>query len=172
MLQQLHLRQRLRHYNPSMRIRGQFSLMVMLLLSLLTLQCRGQETSSATTVQVKRMQIPRYLPLAQQAGLSGEVTLHLTVDKAGKVVSVDVENSRPSNWGKGFASMAIEAAKQSEFLCASCLGDTFEHAVTYQFQFPAIPRDACTAQPKLPASKVDSASHVTVRPSAWPCVYP
>jgi TonB family protein len=81
------------------------------------------------------MQIPRYLPLAQQAGLSGEVTLHLTVDKAGKVVSVDVENSRPSNWGKGFASMAIEAAKQSEFLCASCLGDTFEHALPINSSF-------------------------------------
>ena len=150
----------------------QIPLMAILFLSLFVLPCRGQQTRPATQVEAKRIEIPRYLPLAQQAGISGEVTLNLTVNKAGKVVSVDVVNAKPDGWGKGFASMAIDAAKQSEFLCASCSGDTFQHAVTYQFQFPAIPKDACTLHPALPASKVDSASHVTVRPIAWPCVQP
>jgi len=152
--------------------RGQFPLTTMLLVGLLILQCWAQETSSVARVEAKRMEIPRYLPLAQQAAVSGEVTLHLTVNKAGKVVSVDATNAQANGWGKGFASMASDAAKQSEFVCASCSGDTFEHTVTYQFQFPAIPKDACTLRPPIPASKVDSASHVTVRPSAWPCVQP
>jgi hypothetical protein len=60
------------------------------------------------------MEIPRYLPLAQQAAMSGEVALRLTVNKVGKVVSVEVVNARPNGWGKGFASMAIDAANQSE----------------------------------------------------------
>jgi hypothetical protein len=57
--------------------------------------------------------------------MSGEVALRLTVNKAGKVVSFEIVSARPSGWGKGFASMAIDAAKQSEFLCASCSGNTF-----------------------------------------------
>lgn len=151
-----------------------FPLTALLVLGVLIGPCGGQESSCATRVQAKRMEIPRYLPLAQQARISGEVNLRLTVNKAGKVVSVEVVSARPDNWGKGFASMAIEAAKKSEFACASCSGDTFEHTVTYQFQFPPIPKDACTLQPPtpLPASAVDSVSHVTVRPSAWPCVQP
>jgi TonB family protein len=151
-----------------------FPLTATLLLSVLIGTCSGQESSSATRVQAKRMEIPRYPPLAQQADMGGEVALRLTVNKVGKVVSVEVVNARPRNgWGKDFASMATDAAKQSEFLCASCSGDTFQHTVTYQFQFPAIPKDACTLQPTpVPASRVDSASHVTVRPSKWPCVQP
>ena len=51
--------------------------------------------------------------------------------------------------------MAIDAAKQSEFLCASCSGDPFQHTVTYQFQFPTIPKDSSTLQlAPLPASRV------------------
>jgi TonB family protein len=150
-----------------------FPLTAILLLGVLIGPCGGQESSSATRVQAKRVEIPRYFPLAQQARMNGEVVLRLTVNKVGKVVSVEVVNARPNGWGKGFALMAIDAAKQSEFLCASCSGDTFQHTVTYQFQFPAIPKDACTLpQPALPASKVDAASHVTVRPSGWDCVEP
>src|SRR5450432_2450601 len=115
-------------------MRGQFALVAMLLVSLLVVLGRGQETSSETKVHTKRMEIPRYLPLAQQAGVSGDVTLKLTVDKGGKVVSVEIAKAQPNDWGKGLASMAIDAAKKSEFLCASCSGDTFEHTVTYQFQ--------------------------------------
>jgi TonB family protein len=154
-----------------MQMRGQLRSVAVLLVSLLAVLCSGKETSSAPKVRPKRMEIPRYLPLAQQAGISGDVTLRLTVDKAGKVVSVEIANTQPNGWGDGFAAMAIDAAKKSEFLCASCSGDTFEYTVTYQFQVPPIPKDACTARPELPASKVDSASHVTVRPRAWPCLY-
>jgi TonB family protein len=148
-------------------------LLLMATLFLIILPCSAQQSDSATQVQAKRIEIPRYLPLARQAGISGEVVLRLTVNKAGKVASVDVVKAQPDNWGKGFATMATEAAKKSEFVCASCSGDTFEHEVTYQFQFPAIPKDACTLQaPPLPASTVDSVSHVTIRPSTWPCVQP
>jgi TonB family protein len=163
---------RLERYNRAMRMLCRFPLTASLLLCVLIGPCGGQESSAATRVQAERMEIPRYLPLARQAGVSGEVDLRLSVDKAGKVVSVEVVSAGPNRWGKGFASMAIEAAKKSEFVCASCSGDTFGHTVTYQFQFPPIPKDACTQQPPppLPASAVDSDSHVTVRPSAWPCV--
>jgi TonB family protein len=148
-------------------------LTAMLFLSLFVLPSSGQQTSLATQVQTKHMEIPRYLPLARQAGVGGEVVLHLTVSKAGKVVSVDVLKAQPDGWGRGFAVEAIAAAKKSEFACGSCSGDAFEHTVTYQFQFPPIPKDACTPQPPpLPASTVDSVSHVTIRPSAWPCVQP
>lgn len=141
-----------------------------LLVSIMILPSSEQDTPER--VQAKRIEIPHYLPLAQQAGISGEVTLHLTVSKAGKVISVDIVSTKPSNWGKAFASMAVDAAKRSEFECSSCSGESFEHTITYQFQFPEIPKDACTVQPPrpLPASKVDSVSHVIVRPSAWPCV--
>jgi TonB family protein len=170
MLQELRPALSLEHYNRAMRMPCRFPLTELLLLGVLIGPCGGQESGSATRVQTKGMEIPRYLPLARQAGISGEVDLRLTVNKAGKVVSVEVASARPDGWGKGFASMAIEAAKKSEFACTSCAGDTFEHTVTYQFQFPPIPKDTCTLQPPLPASTVDSVSHVTVRPSAWPCV--
>jgi len=114
---------------------NQFPLTATLLACLVILPCSGQETGSAKRIRAKRMEIPRYLPLAQQAGRSGEVTLYLTVSTAGKVVAVDIVNAQPSGWGRGFASMAIDAAKQSEFECTSCSGDAFEHIVTYQFRF-------------------------------------
>jgi outer membrane biosynthesis protein TonB len=80
-----------------------FPLTATLLLSVLIGTCSGQESSSATRVQAKRMEIPRYPPLAQQADMGGEVALRLTVNKVGKVVSVEVVNTRPRNgWGKNF----------------------------------------------------------------------
>jgi TonB family protein len=106
------------------------------LLTLTMLPSAGQEGDSETRIQIKTMEIPRYLPLAQQAGISGNVTLHLTVNKNGDVTVVDVVSAHPKDWGKGFASMAIEAAKRSQFSCASCTGDAFEHTVTYLFDFP------------------------------------
>ncbi len=149
-----------------------FRLAITLVASLLILPCSAQENDSATRVQIKRMEIPKYLPLAKQAGVSGSVTLHLTVGKDGKVVSVNVVTTQPKDWGKGFAEMAIEAAKRSEFVCSACSGDTFTHTVTYQFRFPARSEDVCTTNPPIPASTVDSASHVTVRPDSWACVQP
>src|SRR6185312_13489263 len=100
-------------------------------------------------VQIKRMELPKYLPLARLAAVSGSVTLRLTLGKDGKVVFVDVVTAQPKDWGKGFAEMAIEAAKRSELVCSSCSGDTFTHTVTYQFRFPAIPEDACTTNPPI-----------------------
>lgn len=141
-----------------------------LLIAIVGMPSVGQDSSSAKQVEAKRIEIPRNLSLAQQAGMSGEVTLNLTVSKAGKVVSGDVVSAKPDGYGKGFASRAVDAAKRSEFACSSCSGDTFEHSVIYQFQFPPIPKNVCALNPPLPASKVDSVSHVTGRPSAWPCV--
>jgi TonB family protein len=143
------------------------------LLSLTVLASARQEGKPETRIQIRKMEIPRYLPLARQAGVSGDVTLHLTVNKRGEVTAVDVVSAHPKNWGEGFASMAIEAAKRSQFSCASCTSDSFEHTVTYQFDFPPIPKNACAMPPPpIPPSKVDSVSHVTVRPEAWPCVQP
>ena len=58
------------------------------LLTLTMLPSAGQEGDSETRIQIKTMEIPRYLPLAQQAGISGNVTLHLTVNKNGEVTVV------------------------------------------------------------------------------------
>jgi TonB family protein len=144
------------------------------LLTLTMLPSAGQEGKSETRIQIKKMEIPSYVPLARQAGVSGDVTLHLTVNKSGEVASVDVVSARPpKGWGEAFAAVAIEAAKRSQFSCASCAGDTFEHTVTYQFDFPPVPDGACMLQPPpIPPSKIDSVSHVTVRPKAWTCVQP
>jgi TonB family protein len=171
MLRQFDFGSRVPHYNRRMRILRGLLTTAALLVGLMMLASVGQN-NPADRVEAKRVEIPRYLPLAQQAAVSGEVILNLTVSKTGKVVSVDVVSAKPENWGKGFASMAIDAAKRSEFACSSCSGDTFQHRVTYQFQFAPIPKDACNDPPPPPLSKVDSVFHVTVRPSAWPCVQP
>jgi TonB family protein len=145
----------------------------MLLLTLPVAPSVGQRTEPPAKVQAKKVEIPHYVPLAQQAAISGTVTLHLVVSRDGKVVSADVVSAEPDGWGKWFSSTAADAAKRSEFVCPSCSGETFEHTITYQFDFPPIPKDACTPQaPALPRSKVDSPTHVTVRPSLWPCVEP
>ena len=115
------------HYNRAMRIPCDFPLTAILLLGGFIGPCTGQESSSAARVQAKRKEIPYYPRLAQEARMDGEAILRLTVNKSGKVVSVEVVNAGPNKWRTIFASTAIDAAKQSEFLCASCSSDTFQH---------------------------------------------
>jgi TonB family protein len=132
------------------------------------------QVAETSNVVADKMEIPRYLPLAEQAGVSGEVTLRLQVKKNGDVISANVVSAHPERgrpWS-GFIEMATEAAKASKFSCSRCEGPVFEHTVTYQFQYPAVPKEACTGTiPPPPPSSVDSPSHVTVRPRRWPCVY-
>ena len=64
--------------------------LVAFILLILPFAGRAQDLSPATRIQVKKMEIPNYSPLAQQAGKSGEVRLRLTVSKSGEVRSVDV----------------------------------------------------------------------------------
>src|SRR5215472_16562787 len=73
--------------------------LVAFILLILPFAGRTQDLSPATRIQVKKMEISNSPPLAQQAGKSGEVTLHLTVSKSGEVRSVDVVSMQPSGSG-------------------------------------------------------------------------
>jgi hypothetical protein len=160
------------------------------LLFLTAISSLAQITEPPSSVIADKMEMPRYLPLAANAGISADVTLRLQVNKNGDVVSVNVVRAHAdcgwlpdcsphagSGWESGFVQMATEAAKVSRFSCSTCGGPTFGHIVIYQFQYPPVPKRACTPRPKEkipppPPSTVDSSDHVTVRPTHWPCVSP
>jgi hypothetical protein len=157
------------------------------LLILTTLSSLAQITESPSHVIADKMQIPLYLPLAAMVEVSAEVTLRLQVNNNGDVVSVNVISAHAdcgrlpdcnpqagSGDESGFVQMATVAAKVSKFSCSVCGGPTFGHIVTYQFQYPPLPKRACAPRPKEtipppPPSTVDSSDHVTVRPTHWPC---
>jgi|SRR5450432_2897181 len=159
------------------------------LLILTTLSALAQTAEPPNHVVADKMEIPLYLPIAAMAEVSAEVTLRLQVNtNGGDVVSVSVISAHAdcgrwpdcnpqagSGRESGFVQMATEAAKVSKFSCSLCGGPTFGHIVTYQFQYPPVPKRACTPRPKEtipspPPSTVDSSDHVTVRPTHWPCV--
>ena len=157
------------------------------ILILTTLPFLGQMKESGVRVIADKMEIPRYgVPLAAMSGVSAEVTLRLQVKKNGDVISVNVvsthadcgflsgcDTDASKGWGSGFVDAATQAAKISRFSCSMCEGSTFDHVVTYQFQYPPVPKGVCTdAAPLPPPSTVDSPSHVTVRPKHWSCVLP
>lgn len=160
------------------------------LLFLSAISSLAQITESPGSVIADKMEIPRYLPLAATAGISAEVKLRLQVNKNGDVATVNIVDAHAdcgflqdcnsqagSGWESGFVQMATEAAKVSRFSCSTCGGPTFGHIVIYHFQYPPMPKRACTPRPKEkipppPPSTVDSSDHVTVRPTHWPCVSP
>lgn len=146
----------------------------------------GQVEESAGHVIADKMETPRYDPLAAMTGVSAEVMLRLQVKKNGDVTSVNVvgahadcgfasgcDTDARKGWESRFVDWAMQAAKMSKFSCPKCEGPTFDHIVTYQFQYPPLPKGVCTdAAPPPPPSTVDSPSHVTVKPRAWSCVQP
>jgi hypothetical protein len=159
------------------------------LLILTTLSSLAQITESPSHVIADEMEIPLYLPLGAMAGVSAEVTLRLQVSKDGDVTSVAVVSAHAdcgwlpdcsphagSGWESRFVQMATEAAKVSRFSCSTCGGATFGHVVIYQFQYPPVPKRACTPRPKEkippPPPSTVASGHVTVRPTHWPCVSP
>ena len=150
-------------------------LIVLVMLIVTSFPSTGLVKESGGTIIADKMEIPVYSPLASQAGVSGEVTLRLRVKRGGDVISVSVVSAQAEDgYGtNGFVYFATEAAKLSRFSCSSCEGPTFEHIVTYQFQYPPVPKGACTYDaPAPPPSTGDSPSHVTVRPKRWSCVQP
>ncbi len=180
-----------RHYSTShakggYNVRSYVAASVIVTLAALPFQ--GQVKEPGGRVIANKMETPRYgVPLARLSGVSAEVTLRLQVRKSGDVISVEVvgahadcgflsgcDTSARKGWEDGFAEAATQAAKISRFSCSKCEGPTFDHLVTYQFQYPPVPKEACTdsAAPPPPPSTVDSPSHVTVRPQGWPCVQP
>jgi hypothetical protein len=156
------------------------------ILILTTLPSLGQVTGPGGRVTADKMEIPRYDPLAVMTGVSAEVTVRLQVKKDGDVISVNVvgahadcgfasgcDTDTRKGWGARFVDWATQAAKISRFSCSKCEGPTFDHVVTYQFQYPPVPKGVCTdAAPSPPPSTADSPSHVTVRPKGWSCVQP
>jgi hypothetical protein len=156
------------------------------LLILTALSSLAQTAESPSHVIADKMEIPLYLPIGAMAGVSAEVTLRLQVNKNGDVVAVNVVSAHAdcgfltdcphagNRWESGFVQMATKSAKVSKFSCSTCGGATFGHIVIYQFQYPPVPKRACTPRPKEtipppPPSTVDSSDHVTVRPTHWPC---
>lgn len=164
------------------------NLVASLILIVATLSSLGQVKESGDRVVVDKMDVPHYPPLARLTGVSAEVTLRLRARKSGDVISVDVvsaladcgfissgcdANAR-KRWADRFADAATRAATICRFSCPKCEAPIFEHIVTYDFRYPPLPKGMCTdeAVPPPPPSTVDSSSHVTVRPQAWPCVQP
>jgi hypothetical protein len=155
-------------------------------LILTALLCPGQVKESGGRILGDKMEIPRYVPLAALGRVSGEVTLRLQVKKNGDVISANVVNAHADcgfssgcdtdpgkGWAVSFVDAATQAAKISRFSCSKCEGPTFDHLVTYQFQYPPVPKGVCTdAAPPPPPSSIDSPSHVTVRPKGWSCFQP
>jgi hypothetical protein len=166
------------------------SFRVLMLLILAPWSLVSQTADSDATVIAEHIEIPAYPPLARQARMSGEVKLRLLVQRSGEVVSVSVASVAVSDGvpassalahtvidgiRESFVDVATRAAEKSQFSCPTCKGATFDHSITYQFQHPPVPKRACNPRPKdkippLPGPTIDSPNHVTVRPTAWPCV--
>jgi TonB family protein len=137
----------------------------------------GQVGEAGAAVVADKIEIPNYPPLALQAGISAKIILQVEVKKSGEVNSVRVISGQTDRgYGTaGFVDTATAAAKNSRFSCPTCKGLSFEHIVTYDFQYPPVPEHVCTPKPKEtipppPPSTTDAPGHVTVRPSKWSCV--
>jgi TonB family protein len=136
----------------------------------------GQVGEAGAAVVADKIEIPNYPPLALQAGISAKIILQVEVKKSGEVNSVRLISAQTDRgYGTaGFVDTATAAAKTSRFSCPTCKGLSFEHVVTYDFQYPPVPEHVCTPKPKEtippPPSTTDAPGHVTVRPSKWSCV--
>lgn len=153
-----------------------------------------QSRLSVIGITAQKVEIPSYPSLFLQAGIEGEVTLRLRIALSGEVMSASVlsvssqgvselEPNLKKVAAQAFADSCVRAAKKSKFSCPACK-EAFQHVITYKFEYrsnPTLQREAeqaCRLQmdrkaKKMPPprSTVDSPSHVTVRPAAWPCLW-
>jgi TonB family protein len=92
----------------------------------------GQTASSAeaqTGVVLVKLSPPVYPPLARQARIAGDVEVNVHVRADGTVASVELWSGHPM-----LAPAAVESAKNSEYECRGCTGET-ESILTYTFGF-------------------------------------
>jgi hypothetical protein len=72
---------------------------------------------------------PVYPPLARQARIAADVKVELSIRRDGSVASAVLFSGHPM-----LAPAAIESAKQSQFECNGCAGET-KYVLTYTFGF-------------------------------------
>jgi TonB family protein len=104
---------------------------------------------------------PTYPRLAQQAHITGDVDLMLSIRRDGSVESAVVVSGHPI-----LKQAALDSAQQSQFDCGGCV-ETASYALKYKFQITSrgYPND-CDTTEKQPPAEVDDLRHqVTV--SAW-----
>jgi TonB family protein len=96
----------------------------------LSLVCQSQEQAATNAVLVDLAQ-PKYPPLAQQANVTGDVLLALTVSPGGSVQSANVISGHPL-----FKQAALDSALHSKFDCSSCNGSS-QYRLLYTFKLNA-----------------------------------
>jgi TonB family protein len=82
-----------------------------------------------TGVVLVKLSPPIYPPLARQARIGGDVQVKVHVRADGTVASVELLSGH-----RMLAPAAVESAKNSEYECRGCTGET-EYTVTYTFGF-------------------------------------
>jgi len=116
--------------------------------------------------------LPAYLPLAVQAHIRGQVQMELTIGADGAVKSWKSISGHPL-----LVRAVTDSLPQAQFACDGCAQKEYTYSLTYEF---ILPEDkfagACAElhrtgkEPVMPASTLDSPSHVTVRPARALCL--
>jgi TonB family protein len=81
-------------------------------------------------VALLKLAPPEYPPLAQEAGIMGDVVVHLIILQDGSVQSAEVLSGPPL-----LRQAALESAKHSRFECQSCSEKDTTYLLTYTFGF-------------------------------------
>jgi hypothetical protein len=125
------------------------------------------------SVEIKNFKMPVYPHLPFVARIGGDVKVSFEVAPDGKLVSLKVAGGHPLLWGS-----TLDSILGSTFSCSNC-SSVVTHEMTYTFWLPSqkmvdtecprIDESRGAYSPKLEASSLDSAEHVTVRPSQYPC---
>jgi TonB family protein len=92
----------------------------------------AQSTVSAdaqqTGVVLVKLSPPVYPPLAQNAQITGDVTIQLAIRKDGIVASAELFSGHPM-----LSPAALASAKQSQFECKGCSAEVNSYTLTYTF---------------------------------------
>jgi len=132
-------------------------------------QAESAADSIGSTVVPVKLSIPAYPRLAQQARITGDVNLKLSIGSDGHVESVDVVDGHAM-----LRQVAVESARKSVFECRQCNGRSDSYSLSYRFEIsPTDPPKDCSgkADPGNPPGEVDLAAHrVTVfAREMWTC---
>jgi TonB family protein len=113
---------------------------------------------------------PIYPQMATIAGITGDVSLQVTVHPDGSVVSVKPMSGHPI-----LIQAAVDSAERSQFQCQNCTESTSTRSFIYSFQPPQKPPDRCCcssgATPTPPPPVVQTDDHITIT-AAPLCVCP
>jgi TonB family protein len=82
-----------------------------------------------TNVVLVKLSPPVYPPMAQNARITGDVTIQLAIRKDGSVASAELFSGHPM-----LSPAALVSAKQSQFECKGCSAEVNSYMLTYTFQ--------------------------------------